>query len=70
MRTNRRAFFVALCGLPVAAAAWGGGTTNVTVTIQAWDGVDVKRVVQSREFADALARNTNTIGTRTKAALK
>ncbi len=50
------------------------GTTNVYVTIQAWDGSDVKRVVQSREFADAFvegqARNTHTIRTRTKAALQ
>ncbi len=51
-----------------------GAVTNVYVTIQAWDGTDVKRAVQGREFADAFveaqARNTHTIRTRTKAALQ
>ena len=56
------------------SGASGGAVTNVYVTIQAWDGTDVKRVVQSRDFADsfvdAQARNTHTLRTRTKAALK
>lgn len=53
----------------------GGGSTSTTVnvTIQAWDGTDVARVVKSREFADAFVegqgRNTHQLRTRTRAAL-
>lgn len=54
-------------------AKYGGGSVTVNVTIQAWDGSDVARVVKSREFSDAfvdgLSKNTNQLRTRSRSAI-
>ena len=38
------------------AARHGGGGGSVSITIQAWDGADVARVVNSPAFQSSLAR--------------
>lgn len=57
------------------AAAMGGmspASGPINVTIQAWDGADVQRVVTSRDFAEAFSRaaqfNTHGIGTAVRQA--